>query len=586
MTVPWRDLMPLTDAGVYLQDNYIASLIDPNDRSAIDDAGDGSDWSAVHAELHPEFLAIAGLYGFEDLYIVAPDGGAIVYSTAKGVDFATDLNAGPYSGTTLASLTRAVANNPERGVVSAADLAAYVPDLAQPVGFFASPIFDGDSLVGILAVKMPVDEINQIMTFRGNWEEAGFGDTGETFLMGGDGRMRSISRFWLDDSAAYLEAANAAGSITPTEEARMEATDTTIVYQRVANPDAVAAAREPSEDLTETTNYLGDEVRYTAQPLDIDGLDWFVISSVAVTELNKPLDSFRTAVLIAIALFVVAITFVTVGWAREMFRPIREVSERLRRFHEHEEDEPVEIPKRSPAEFKQLARNLDRMIDVSTARQDELEAAVTERLDTVRSLLPPSISARLQAGDTDVLDRIPNATVIVLAIGGLGDLVHLPLEDGRRLLDRAIEELDSVGTRHGVERAKLIGDVYYAGCGLNQWYLDHAPRAVAYAREVIDALYALVAGENIDLTIAAGIKSGPVIIGLTGSSRLVYDLWGDTVDGAHFLARAALAGQILVAESTKALIPAEEAIVPWVGATTDVPAWEIDPLPAAPEPAS
>ena len=151
---------------------------------------------------------------------------------------------------------------------------------------------------------------------------------------------------------------------------------------------------------------------------------------------------------------------------------------------------------------------------------------------------------------------------------------------------RAVEELDSVGTRHGVERAKLVGDVYYAGCGLNQWYLDHAPRAVAYAREVIDALHALVAGENIDLTIAVGIKSGPVIIGLTGSSRLVYDLWGDTVDGAHFLARAALAGQILVAESTKALIPAEEAIVPWVGATTDVPAWEIDPLPAAPEPAS
>ena len=133
--------------------------------------------------------------------------------------------------------------------------------------------------------------------------------------------------------------------------------------------------------------------------------------------------------LIAIALFVVTITFITVGWAREMFRPIREISERLRRFHEHEEDEPVEIPKRSPAEFKQLARNLDRMIDVSTARQDELEAAVTERLDTVRSLLPPSISARLEAGDTDVLDRIPNATVIVLAIGGLGDLVHLPLED-------------------------------------------------------------------------------------------------------------------------------------------------------------
>jgi class 3 adenylate cyclase len=506
-----------------------------------------------------------------------------VYSTAKGVDFATDLNAGPYSGTTLASLVRAVSNNPERGVVSVADLAAYVPDLGQPVGFFASPIFDGDTLVGILAVKIPVDEINQIMTFNGKWVEEGFGETGETFLMGGDGRMRSISRFWLDDPTAYLEAANAAGTITVTEGTRMEATDTTIVHQRVAHPDAVAAARSPDHELEEATNYLGAEVRFTAEHLEIEGLDWFVVSSIATAELNEPLDNFRTAVLIAVALFVVTITFITVGWAREMFRPIREISERLRRVHEHEEDEPVEIPKRSPTEFKELAANLDRMIDVSTARQDELEAAVKERFDTVRSLLPPSISARLEAGDTEVLDRVPNASVIVLAIGGLGDLVHLPVEDSRRLLDRAIDELDAVGARHGVERAKLVGDVYYAGCGLNQWYLDHAPRAVAFAREAIDALQALVAGESIDLTIATGIKSGPVTIGLAGSTRLVYDLWGDTVDGAHFLARSAGPGEILIADATRALIPAEQAVVPWRGTTTASPVWEIVQVPATTE---
>ncbi len=577
IAVPWREMMPLTDAGMYLQNAYVAPWSDPADRSAIDDAEDGSEWTEVHKEFHPDFLALADRFGFEDLYLVAPDGGAIVYSTAKGVDFATDLNAGPHSGTTLASLVRSVANNPQRGTVSVADLASYAPDLAEPVGFFASPIFEGDTLVGILAIKMPVDEIDGIMTFDGDWENQGFGQTGETFLIGRDGRMRSVARLYVEDPEEYLAAVETAGSVTSSELNAIAATDTTILYQRVASPDTVAALGDSTDELRDGTKFTGADVVFAAEAVDIEGLDWLVVTSVDTSELNEPLDDFRRAGLIAVALFVVFITFATVGWARTMFRPIRDISERLRRIHENEPAEPVDIPKRSPTEFKTLAANLDRMIDVSTTRQDELAAAVAERVDTVRSLLPPPIASRIEAGDLDVMDHVPNATVVVLALGGLGALANRPLEQSRESLDRVIEELDSLGAKHGVERAKLVGDAYYAGCGLSQWFLDHAPRATAFALEAREAVRRLDEEFDLKLSVAAGIRSGPVTLGLAGSSRLVYDLWGETVDAATFLARSADPGQILVADSTKQMLPADETLAPWGDPEAAPAVWQLEP---------
>lgn len=578
LAVPWREMVPVTDAGIYLQNAYVTPWDNSEDRRAVDDAEDGSTWSEVHKEFHPDFLALTDRFGFEDLYLVAPDGGAVVYSTAKGVDFATDLESGPYSGTTLASLVRSVASNPQRGTVSVADLASYVPDLAQPVGFFASPIFEGETLVGILAVEMPVDEINHIMTFNGDWENQGYGETGETFLIGEDGRMRSVARLYAEDPASYLAAVDTAGSVTPTELSAIEATDTTIIYQRVASPDAVAAVGEADDDLSEATSFTGADVVFAAERVDINGLDWLVLTSADSAELNEPLNDFRRAVLIAVALFVVLITFVTVAWARSMFRPIREISERLRRVHENEPAEPVEIPKRSPAEFKQLATNLDRMIDASTARQDELAVAVTARIDTVRSLLPPSVASRIEAGDLDVMDHVPNATMVVLALGGIGALVDRPVEQSREFLDRVISELDEMGARHGVERAKLVGNAYFAGCGLSQWYLDHAPRAAAFALDARETVRRLDEELDIELSATIGVRSGPVTLGLAGSARLVYDLWGETVDGALLLARSADPEQILVSDTSKMMLPADETLVRWGDPETEPPVWELAPL--------
>ena len=117
----WRTLVPASDPGTYLQRHYVVGAEDGGDQALIDDAGDGSTWSEVHRDLHLGFLEVAALLGVADLYIIEPDRGIIVYSAAKKIDFATSLDVGPHSGSTLAAVMRMVREAPESGVVSLVD---------------------------------------------------------------------------------------------------------------------------------------------------------------------------------------------------------------------------------------------------------------------------------------------------------------------------------------------------------------------------------------------------------------------------------------------------------------------------------
>ena len=80
-----------------------------------------------------------------------------------------------------------------------ADFAGYSPSLGNPAGWAVTPIADGRQVIGALAIELPIDRINDVMTVGGEWADNGLGKTGETYLVGRDGFMRSISRQLQDD---------------------------------------------------------------------------------------------------------------------------------------------------------------------------------------------------------------------------------------------------------------------------------------------------------------------------------------------------------------------------------------------------
>lgn len=559
--VSYRKLLPEGDAAILLQHAYIVdSPAGRGSESVIDDAGDGSEWSAVHNALHPRFLEIADQLGFGDLYIVEPLTATIVYSSRKNTDFATSLDRGPYSASSLAALVRLVRDDPSAGT-RISDLSPYPPALGAPVGFMASPILDDGRLLGVLAARFPVDRINEIMTSAGDWESEGLGETGESYIVGSDRRMRSISRTFLEDPGTYYEAVTEAGSIGEADLESVRALGTTILFQDAAARDGLAAAADGELGVIESTNYLGRSVLTAYQPITVDQFEWFVAVEIEEAEVRQPLTEFRRAILIAASVFVLAITFLTVAWARRALEPVHAISERLRLAVRGEPGGKAEPLAQGPLELGELSANVDRMIEMAERRRAELQAASRERVDTLTRLLPPEIAERIESGDRVVVEHVHQATIVVVVLEGMGALIDTAdVAATRSGLDAAINLLDDLAARHGLERVKIIGDLYVAGCGLNHVYLDHAPRAVAFAHAAESAMRDLSGALAHALRPAIGIDSGPVAVGLGGSSQLVYDVWGESVNVAYRLAEFAGPDEILVSDRTKATLPSEIAL--------------------------
>jgi class 3 adenylate cyclase len=181
-------------------------------------------------------------------------------------------------------------------------------------------------------------------------------------------------------------------------------------------------------------------------------------------------------------------------------------------------------------------------------------AAREDRLRVLRSMLPDSIAERVASGDLRTIDAIPQATVVAVVILGLGELVRADNTD-RELVDRLHAELDGLAVHHGLDRINVVGDTYAAACGHDQPYIDHAPRALAFATDARRTVQEATAASPASIDESVGVDTGPVFVGMSGSSRLVYDVWGQTVAVAHQVARRARPGEVLVTESTRNMLP-------------------------------
>jgi methyl-accepting chemotaxis protein len=217
----------------------------PDERSQLGDAGDGSAYSVVHADLHPRVRRFVDHHHYYDAYMVDARGD-LVYSVHKEDDFGTNLVIGPYRETGLGRVVRAALEAEDEDFVAFTDFEPYEPSGGEPASFLASPAFDETgSLIGVLAFRVPTDRVGEIMHFT-----EGMGKTGETYIVGVDGLMRSDSRF---------------------------AETSTILVQRVETEPATRALRGES-GVGVFEDYRGEEVFSAYGALQFEGVTWAVIA--------------------------------------------------------------------------------------------------------------------------------------------------------------------------------------------------------------------------------------------------------------------------------------------------------------------
>ena len=188
------------------------------------------------------------------------------------------------------------------------------------------------------------------------------------------------------------------------------------------------------------------------------------------------------------------------------------------------------------------------------ARQREIARNRVETL--LVNVLPSEIARRLQEEPRAIADHFDEASILfadVVDFTQLSARFHPTELVG--ILDRLFTSFDELTDRHGVEKIKTIGDCYMVAAGVPERRPDHAQALARMALEMLEcAARCLPAGKHGGLRMRIGIGSGPVVAGVIGRRRFLYDLGGDTVNMASRMESHGLPGQVQITRATWELV--------------------------------
>jgi hypothetical protein len=157
------------------------------------------------------------------------------------------------------------------------------------------------------------------------------------------------------------------------------------------------------------------------------------------------------------------------------------------------------------------------------------------------------------------------------------DRIESPPEKLVSFLNDLFRQYDETAASHGIEKIKTIGDCYMAVSGVPSPRKDHARAMVEMALDMLRILRFFDEERGINMQVRIGINVGPVIAGVIGASKFIYDLWGDTVNLASRMESTGVPGAIQVSQSVYVLLhdeyPFEERGLIQVKGKGELPAW-------------
>ena len=118
------------------------------------------------------------------------------------------------------------------------------------------------------------------------------------------------------------------------------------------------------------------------------------------------------------------------------------------------------------------------------------------------------------------------------------------------LLNQMFSTFDKLAQKYGLEKIKTIGDAYMVAGGLPVPRGDHAEAVAQMALDMQEAIKQFQADLGEPFQIRIGINTGPVIAGVIGIKKFIYDLWGDTVNVASRMESSGIPGRIQVSATT------------------------------------
>ncbi|GAB3526566.1 methyl-accepting chemotaxis protein [Photobacterium alginatilyticum] len=267
----------------------------------------GLNWALVSAmDLEQAFISIkpgettdflasySQKYGYYDLFLIHPDG-EVFYSVNHEADYKSNMMDGKYADSNLGQLVRQVLKTRQYGMV---DFAPYAPSNGEPAAFIAQPLIEHGDIELVVAIQLPLEAVNSIMQQR-----SGMGETGETYLVGMDKRMRSDS--FLDQEGRSVKASFAG-----------------TVERNGVDTQASTAALSGETGIHRGKDYNGNNVLSAYTRVDVGDTHWALLAEVDEAEVNAPITNLLMMVGIVIAVAVILIVLVAMMVASTITRPL------------------------------------------------------------------------------------------------------------------------------------------------------------------------------------------------------------------------------------------------------------------------
>ncbi|HEX5468227.1 MAG TPA: adenylate/guanylate cyclase domain-containing protein [Gaiellaceae bacterium] len=194
-------------------------------------------------------------------------------------------------------------------------------------------------------------------------------------------------------------------------------------------------------------------------------------------------------------------------------------------------------------------------------RRNALMALRDEQLraeNLLLNILPRSIADQLKAETRTIADQFSSASILFADVVDFTPLAErLPPAEAVSVLDHLFSHFDALAERYELEKIKTIGDCYMVAAGVPSPRPDHARALALMALDMQSAMRSVDEVGHLGLELRVGINSGPVVAGVIGRKRFLYDLWGDAVNTASRMESHGTSGRIQITRETKELLGEE-----------------------------
>ena len=171
------------------------------------------------------------------------------------------------------------------------------------------------------------------------------------------------------------------------------------------------------------------------------------------------------------------------------------------------------------------------------------------------NILPSEVAATLKEQEGVIAEHFDHASILFADVADFTSMsAHMKPQEIVEFLNGIFSHFDDLAARHDIEKIKTIGDCYMMAAGVPRKADNHAQVLTHVGLAMLRFVEGRSFGDVGRISLRIGINSGPVVAGVIGRTKFIYDLWGDTVNVASRMECHGTSGKLQITASTYELI--------------------------------